>query len=351
VDAMVREVCDRLLGGGSPLMTSVNSLSDPDFKEKALVWAHAASFLANRIQGPGDDCDFPHQQRAADMSNAAATALRTTLARMEAAHRLATNFETVVKDITNPGPSAVGGGELTQLNLKRVKAVNKLEVEEMVKAVCSLLLGQPVMTSYQDGELPAASPRTPRTGPSTPQDALVWVQAATFLSGRIQKSADEMPGRAPDMSLHAALAMQKVLAQIEAASKLISNRENVVKDICNTGSKPIKAGNELTQTDLKRVQPTHLSSVDAMVREMSGRLLGKTVCEPDPSEAQVWEDAAKYFHLRTQATSKEMPGRERDMSVAAATAMRTVLAQFLIPEAVQKAGSAKKAGRTLKIVA
>jgi len=324
VDAMVREVCDRLLGGGSPLMTSVNSLSDPDFKEKALVWAHAASFLANRIQGPGDDCDFPHQQRAADMSNAAATALRTTLARMEAAHRLATNFETVVKDITNPGPSAVGGGELTQLNLKRVKAVNKLEVEEMVKAVCSLLLGQPVMTSYQDGELPAASPRTPRTGPSTPQDALVWVQAATFLSGRIQKSADEMPGRAPDMSLHAALAMQKVLAQIEAASKLMSNREKVVKDICNQGSTAVNGG-QVTQTALKRLQPGQQASVNAMVREVEGCLLGKT---PGPSDAQVWPDAAKYLHLRIQSTSKEMPGRTRDMSVAAATAMRTVLATF-----------------------
>merc|ERR1719310_2437018 len=101
VDAMVREVADRLLGGGSPFMTSVTSLSDPDLKEKALVWAYAASFLASRIQGPGDECDFPHENRSADMSNAAATALRTTLARMEAAHRLATNFETVVKDITN----------------------------------------------------------------------------------------------------------------------------------------------------------------------------------------------------------------------------------------------------------
>jgi len=36
-----------------------------------------------------------------------------------------------------------------------------------------------------------------------------------------------MPGRAADMSLHAALAMQKVLAQLEAASKLMSNREKV----------------------------------------------------------------------------------------------------------------------------
>merc|ERR1719160_2236815 len=117
--------------------------------------------------------------------------------------------------------------------------------------------------------------------------------------------------------------MQKALAQIEAAAKLISNRETVVKDICNPGPKPVKAGGELTQTDLKRLQPTHLSSVDAMMRELCGRLLGKSAVEPDPSEAKVWEDAAKYFHLRTQAASTEM---------------RTVLAQFLIPEA-QQAGS------------
>merc|ERR1712224_418610 len=165
VDAMLREVSDRLLGGGSPVMTSVNSLSDPKCKEKALVWADAASFLASRIQGPGDECDFPHEQRSADMSNAAATALRTTLARMEAAHRLATNVERVVQDITNPGPSNIDGKELTQLNLTRVKAVDKYTVEEMVKAVCSRLLGQPVSVWTQDeDEPPAPSPRTPAQG-------------------------------------------------------------------------------------------------------------------------------------------------------------------------------------------
>merc|ERR1712224_503615 len=342
VDAMLREVCDRLLGGGSPVMTSVTSLSDPESKGKALVWADAASFFASRIQGPGDDCDFPHEQRNADMSNAAATALRTTLARMEAALRLATNIERVVQDITNPGPLNIDGEELTQLNLTRVKTVDKLAVEEFVKAVCSRLLGQPVSVGTQDeDELPATSPRTPRSGPSTQQDALVWVQAATYLSGRIQKSHDEMPGRAPDMSLHAALAMQKVLAQIEAASKLISNREKVVKDICNPGSKAIKGG-ELTQTDLKRLPTNQLSSVDAMVREVSGRLLGKTVFQPEPSEAKVWADAAKYFHLRIQATSKEMPGRKRDMSTGAATAMRTVLAQIGQSPSMQTFSSSSK---------
>jgi len=126
------------------------------------------------------------------------------------------------------------------------------------------------------------------------------------------------------MSVDAALAMQKVLAQIEAASKLMSNRDKVVKDICNQGSTAVNGG-QVTQTELKRLQPGQQSSVDAMVREVCGCLLGKT---PGPSDAQVWPGAANYLHLRIQDTAKGMPGRNRDMSVAAATAMRTVLASF-----------------------
>merc|ERR1711904_382825 len=118
------EMSDRLLGGGSQ-MTSVAALTEPGAKQRVLVWADAASFFAGRIQGPADECEFPHENRKADMSNAAATALRTTLARMEAAHRLATNFERVVQDITNPGPSNIDGEELTQLHLTRVKAADK----------------------------------------------------------------------------------------------------------------------------------------------------------------------------------------------------------------------------------
>merc|ERR1719213_905996 len=153
--------------------------------------------------------------RAADMSIHAALAMQKALAQIEAASKLISNRETVVKDICNPGPKPVkAGGELTQTDLKRLQSTHLS---------------------------------------STSQDALVWIQAATFFSGRIQKSDDEMPGRAADMSIHAALAMQKVLAQIEAASKLISNRETVVKDICNPGSKPINQGGELSQTDLKRL--------------------------------------------------------------------------------------------------
>merc|ERR1719310_337679 len=277
VDAMVREVCDRLLGNGSQ-MTSVKALSEPVAKEKVLVWADAAGFFASRIQGPSDECDFPHQDRKADMSTAAATALRTTLMRMEAAHRLASNWERVVQDITNPGPKAIGGGTLTQLNLTRVDQRHKASVEKMVMAVIGRLLSQEV------------------SGPSSQDEALAWVQAATFLSGRIQKSSNDMPGRAPDMSFAAAIAMQKVLAQIEAASKLMSNKEKVVKDICNQGSTAVNGG-QVTQTDLKRLQPGQQSSVDAMVGEVCSRLLGKNASQPGPSE---WAGAAEYLHHRIQ---------------------------------------------------
>merc|ERR1711904_207391 len=125
-------------------------------------------------------------------------------------------------------------------------------------------------------------------------------------------------------SIFAAASMQKVLAQIEASSKLTSNCDTVVKDICNQGSTAVNGGS-VTQTDLKRLQPGQQQSVQAMVIEVCGRLLGK---QEGPSDAQVWAEAAKYLHQRIQAPSKEMPGRTRDMSVAAATAMRTVLAQL-----------------------
>jgi len=179
----------------------------------------------------------------------------------------------------------------------------------MVEAVCCRLFGQEV------------------SGPSTPEEAKVWVAAATFLSGRIQKSRDDCPTRQADMSIFAASSMQKVLAQIEASSKLTSNCDTVVKDICNQGSTAVNGGS-VTQTDLKRLQPGQQPSVQAMISEVCGRLLGKNVSVPGPSDAQVWAEAAKYLHQRIQATSKDMPGRTRDMSVAAATAMRTVLAQL-----------------------
>merc|ERR1712014_312624 len=139
------------------------------------------------------------------------------------------------------------GGVLTQTELKRVDAEYKVSVDQMVEAVCSHLLGLSLSL------------------PSKPEEALAWAQAAAFLYYRIQFF--DMPDRAPDMSPQAAKAMRTSLAQIEASSKLMSNRETVVKDITNAGPGGIIAPS-LTQTDLKRVDPAHTSKVDAMIGEV-----------------------------------------------------------------------------------
>lgn len=109
---------------------------------------------------------------------------------------LMSNHERVVKDITNPGPLNIDGKELTQLQLKRVDPKHKPFVDEMVRAVRCRLLGKETF------------------GPSTPEEALAWAQAATYLTGRIQGSAEEKPGRPPDMSSTAAAAVRLVLTQI-----------------------------------------------------------------------------------------------------------------------------------------
>merc|ERR1719375_964827 len=78
------------------------------------------------------------------------------------------------------------------------------------------------------------------------KDALVWADAAAFLAGRIQGSASDCPGRAADMTSAAAKAACTTLGQIEAACKLMSNREQVAQDITNPGPKGLKGG-QLTQ--------------------------------------------------------------------------------------------------------
>merc|ERR1712048_769965 len=212
VNDMIGEITGRLLG---------KKASIPSGDGQVQVWADAASFLGSRVQTcDSPDNDVPHENRRTDMSKAASEALKAMLGQLEAAHRLMANRETVVRDIINPGPDAVLGGKITQTELKRVDSKYKASLDEMIKAVCSHLLGQELSL------------------PSKPEEALAWAQAATYLYGRIQAYAREMPDRAPDMSPHAAKAMRTSLAQIEASSKLMSNRETVVKDITNVGSGP-----------------------------------------------------------------------------------------------------------------
>jgi len=295
VDAMVRELSNRLLG---------QSFKQPSAKGDMLVWAEAAGFFGRRIQGSWDECEG----RDADMSARAAGELRSMVGKMEAAIMLMNNRERVVLDIVNPGPGNIEGKTLTQTGLKRVDNKHKASVDDMVKAVGHRLLGQGVF------------------GPLNPDEALAWLEAATFLSERVQGSADEMPGRAPDMSSNAAKAFKGVLAEFEAACKLLSNREVVVQDITNPEVVGVKGG-QLTQKNLKRVAYVHYASVDAMIGELSSRLLGRKTYSPSTSgEAQVWAEAAVFFNSRIQASADACPGRNADMSPAAAKAMRKALA-------------------------
>jgi len=275
------------------------------------VWMDAAAFLSARIQGPDDwsENECHEQDREADMSNGAKNALRTMLGQMEAALKLKSNFEKVSKDITNAGPNGVNGGKLTQLTLKRLNPTCQPSVDKMLTAVCGRLMGKGV------------------SGPSTPEEALTWAQGAVFFAGRIQDSAGGCPGRARDMSANAARELRTVLGEIEAASKLMSNRETVVKDITNPGPSAVKGGN-LTQVKLKRVDSKEQASVDAMVKEMCSRLLGNKSNAPSHGQKQVWAEAATFFNGRIQRSAYECPGRAPDMSEAAATSMRTVLAQI-----------------------
>merc|ERR1711920_664725 len=110
----------------------------------------------------------------------------------------------------------------------------------------------------------------------------------------------------------------------EAAHMLMNNRERVVQDITNPGPKNID-GKTLTQTNLKRVDARHRASVDAMVREVCCRLLGKTPLPQVPGDVPVWAEAARFLSGRIQGAPADCPGRSPDMSPAAAAALRAVL--------------------------
>jgi hypothetical protein len=338
VSNMVREVCSRLLG---------KKVHEPSSPGETQVWADAAAFLYNRIQASASQC----RGRDPDMSECAALALREVLKqisnhfmksdapRQEAARMLMANRERVVQDITNPGPKNIEGKDLTQAELGRVPRTHRASVDAMISDVCCRLLGKQSVSK-----------------PSTLADLKVWVVAARYLSKRVQGTPEEMPGRVPDMSSGAAVAMRAALAQMigqmekiaasgeEAAKRLEGNRAKVVQDITNPGPNNID-GKELTQKHLTRVDKQHQSEVDAMVRQVCSCLRGGTMSPPSsPTAFKVWANAASYLSGRVQGSAEEMRGRNADMSLDAATALRLVLGHIVESEklfaARQDAGKA-----------
>merc|ERR1712048_630377 len=306
---MIKDVSGRLLGNRRLLFNVFEALTPvPANSEDAKVWAQAAGFLAGRVQGSPGECPG----RAPDMSTRAAIALRKVLAKVEAANLLTINREKVVMDITNSGPSAIGGGTLTQTNLKRVDPNDATAVNAMITAVSARLNGDPTGVT------------------SNLKEARVWAKAASFLSERIQGSVSACPGRAPDMSSDAATMMRTALGEIEAAAMLSSNRDKVYQDITNTKDIGI-GGGKLTQTNLKRVGPKDAPYVRSMLREVSERLVGNStsVATKSEDEKRVWAEAARFLSRRIQAAGDQRcPGRAPDMSQNAATRMKAVLTEI-----------------------
>jgi len=175
VDKMLEALIAKLQG---------QAASKPSTPDNGKVWADAATYLSARVQGTASACPG----RAADMSPVAARTMQKTLGQIEAFGRLYSNRQTVVQDIVNPSPQ-------TQQNLNRLASTQTAAVQGMVDEVCERLL----------------SKKTKEPDASAVQS---WNDAAAYLHSRIQSSASECKGRAPDMSASAAAAMRSVLAQI-----------------------------------------------------------------------------------------------------------------------------------------
>eukprot|EP00316_Scyphosphaera_apsteinii_P005660 CAMPEP_0119308512 /NCGR_PEP_ID=MMETSP1333-20130426/11508_1 /TAXON_ID=418940 /ORGANISM="Scyphosphaera apsteinii, Strain RCC1455" /LENGTH=258 /DNA_ID=CAMNT_0007312309 /DNA_START=119 /DNA_END=895 /DNA_ORIENTATION=+ len=116
-------------------------------------------------------------------------------------------------------------------------------------------------------------------------------------------------------------------AREEAVRKLITNHDEVLRDVCAVTSPTPRS-----QLDLSRL-PGQVTEVDQTLLEVTRRLMGSSPesdeiegFEPSThQQAAVWLAACKFIDARVQATREECPGRAPDMSPAAAAAMRSVL--------------------------
>ena len=124
----------------------------------------------------------------------------------------------------------------------------------------------------------------------------------------------------------AALAEHSLAAREEAARKLMSNRERILRDVTNAAPR--------TQRDLERVAMFDVVHVDQVMREVCRRLLGTRPSTADLQEAldpsaqaqaKVWAKTTKFLDRRLQATPSDCPGRAADVSDAAAAALRAAL--------------------------
>ena len=144
-----------------------------------------------------------------------------------------------------------------------------------------------------------------------------WDQLRSLLDNGVGSSADGVAGE------HDAKARE------EAAQKLIANHVHVLKDVTHTAPS--------TQTNLCRVDIKLAPFVDQALRECARRLVGdrpgsselEEKLEPsNEDQANAWRGMARFVAGRIQAMADQHPGRQPDMSEAAADAMRAVLCEI-----------------------
>eukprot|EP00966_Prymnesium_polylepis_P230006 5322060-Prymnesium_polylepis.1 len=196
--------------------------------------------------------------------------------------------------------------------------------------------------------------------PHPPERAATFAQAAAYLTGRLQGTPEQKPGREPDMSAEAADAMKEALRhlgavhgegvqasapadgqtaqdehpaadsaivkavsggaeiwdalrtlatrvapsaaahhgrapRLEAAWRLIGNREAVLRDVANPSADKNIVGKPLTQLELKRVPVQHAAHADEALRETVRRLTAERE-PPRPEQPEVWAQMAEYLN-------------------------------------------------------
>lgn len=155
------------------------------------------------------------------------------------------------------------------------------------------------------------------------------------------------------------LSMHSQAARDEAVRKVLSNHENLLKDVCNPSPTQNIVGNPLTQLELVRVPAEMAPHVDQGLREATRMMLGLGVpfalnASPDACEARA--AAARYLHIRIQANIGEMPSRAPDMSPEAKAAMMAALVEVgdtrweYLKEGVKNAGSGPAADAARKLI-
>jgi len=138
------------------------------------------------------------------------------------------------------------------------------------------------------------------------------------------------------------MAQFSVEARTEAAWRLIRNHEAVFRDVVNPSPNTSVIGTLLTQPELQRVpvneDPRNAQHVDAMLREVTRRILGR-VTNPLPpvpmptreDHLAIWRTAVAFLYSRVHspADSPRLPpsraGRAPDMGMEAATVLRACL--------------------------